>query len=236
MLRTIMRSLSVILPCFNEEQTIGSAVREVYGWMSARGISGEVIVVNDGSTDGSARVLETLASDHPSLMILHHAQNKGYGMTVRDGLDAARSDLIAFMDSDGQFRAESFDLLLPHLETHRFVSGYREHRADPPLRRLYGELLAYCARILFGIRVEDVNCALKVFERSLWTEIRPADNLDKFFNSAMFMNLRRRGIPWKMVEVPHYPRLSGAPRGASLSVILGMPRELGIIIRAGTQR
>lgn len=230
-----MRSLSVILPCYNEEQTIERVVREVFGWMDARGIPGEVIVVNDGSTDGSLATLRTLAAFFPRLAIVDHATNWGYGMAVRDGIDTARSELIAFMDSDGQFRVESFDLLLPHLAMHRFVSGYREHRADTLLRRIYGDILAYAARMLFGIRVPDVNCALKVFERSLWPDIRPADNLDKFFNTALFLNLQRHHIAWRMVEVPHYPRITGNPRGASLSVILGMPRELSILLSPKTR-
>ncbi len=221
-----MRSLSIVLPCYNEQAIIAETVRDVAGWMSSRNFLGEIIVVDDRSTDGSSSIIHKLSKEYPFLKLIQHEKNKGYGPTVKAGLDAAQSDLVAFMDSDGQFRVTDFDLLLPYIDTHRLVSGCREQRADPFLRRVLGKLLWSINRLLFGIQVTDVNCGLKVFERSLWRTIRPSAELDKFFNTALFINLRVHAVRWQMVPVPHFRRNSGIPNGANGTVILGMIREI----------
>src|SRR3989344_9303533 len=101
--------LSIILPCYNEEQNIAHSVRDTASWMDTRGMKGEIIVVDDGSKDASPALLETLAKEIPRLRVVRHEKNGGYGIAVRSGCDNARTEWIAFMDSDGQFHAEDLD-------------------------------------------------------------------------------------------------------------------------------
>ena len=84
-----------------------------------------------GSKDGTGRVLEELKKSHPRLRIVTHPENRGYGAAVRSGCDAARDGWIGFMDSDGQFKAEDFDKLIPFCEKNSFIVGRRRKRADP---------------------------------------------------------------------------------------------------------
>ena len=105
-------TLSLVLPCFNEEATIEQTVRSCVHWMTDKQITGEIIVVNDGSGDRSGEILVSLQSRFPLLRIITHAINQGYGIAVRSGCDAARMEWIAFMDSDGQFDIRDLEKLL----------------------------------------------------------------------------------------------------------------------------
>ncbi len=218
--------MSIVLPCYNEEQNITNTVNDVSSWMQGRSIGGEIIVVNDGSTDGTGRVLESLKASHPNLRVIDHHRNSGYGAAVRTGCDSATMEIIGFMDSDGQFHAEDFDALLPYLSQFSFVTGRRKHRADPFMRKMNAKLFGLLSFVVLGIWVRDINCALKVFTKETWKRVRPTHSTGALVNAEVFYNLKRQNIPWHQVDVSHYPRVHGTQTGANLSVILNMFREM----------
>ncbi len=219
-------SISLVLPCFNEEANIERTVRSVAAWFAQNGITGEIIVTDDGSRDRSPQILDDLKKEIPMLRIVRHERNQGYGVAVRSGLDAATMDVMGFMDSDGQFHVEDLGLLLPHLTSFEFVTGRRAHRADSFIRNTFGKVLGLMNWLMLDLWVRDVNCGLKVFKKSLWLRIRPTHGVEKLFNTEMFLRLNDARIPWKTVNVPHYPRTAGSPTGAKVSVILRMFKEL----------
>ncbi|MBI4129338.1 glycosyltransferase family 2 protein [Candidatus Peregrinibacteria bacterium] len=244
--------LSIVLPCFNEEGNIAQTVGAVHAWMRERKIGGEIIVVDDGSRDKTGVILEKMqngSSPQPSpdgrggqsipLRLITHLRNLGYGAAVRSGCDAATIDLIAFMDSDGQFDPKDFDRLWPHLRGgpsplpspsgrggYDVVVGRRRRRADPFLRKLNAKLFGILSWAMLGIWVRDMNCAMKVFRRSIWERARPVVTTGALFNAELFYNLKRAGIPWHQVDVSHYPRRAGRQTGANPKVILRVLREL----------
>ncbi|PIP65154.1 cell wall biosynthesis glycosyltransferase [Candidatus Peregrinibacteria bacterium CG22_combo_CG10-13_8_21_14_all_49_11] len=247
--------LSLVLPCFNEEANIEATVKSCLGWMREEGISGEVIVVNDGSTDGTATILQKIqekcnSASPPlregiegrgSIKIITHSQNLGYGAAVRSGCDtayeswpagrrpSAAADVkgwIAFMDSDGQFDVKDFGKLLACLPQNKIVIGRRRHRADPFMRKVNAKLFGLLSFLVLGIWVRDVNCAMKVFHRDAWKAGRPTVATGAIFNAEFFYRLKKAGYTWKQVDVNHYPRKFGKQTGASLKVIVKMVREL----------
>jgi glycosyltransferase involved in cell wall biosynthesis len=224
--------LSVVLPCYNEETNIAAAVKDVASWMSRDGVEGEIIVVNDGSKDNSLNVLEGLKSTYPTMRIVNRPKNGGYGVAVRDGCDSAVMEWIAFMDSDLQFHAEDLMTLINARQGYSFVTGRRAHRADSPLRNIFGKILGGMNWIMLGVWVRDVNCGMKMFTKELWPKIRPEHGIEKLFNTEMFIRMKKQGIPWQTVNVPHFPRLSGTPTGGSVKVIIRMFRELMDLRRA----
>lgn len=219
-------TLSVILPCYNEEQNIEHSVRDVAEWMKADGVEGEIIVVDDGSKDRSLQILGELARELPNLRVVKHEKNGGYGVAVRSGCDAATTEWISFMDSDGQFEAKDMRLLLAHTDKYAFITGRRGHRADGFVRNSFGKILGAMNVLVLGIWVRDVNCGMKLFRKDIWQTIRPTHGVEKLFNTEMFLRLKRNNIPWMTVNVPHYPRRAGTPTGGSGRVILRMFREL----------
>lgn len=218
--------LSLVLPCFNEERNIRAAVQGTSAWMRERAIDGQIIVVNDGSRDGTQKELQALATEIPELTVLTHTENRGYGAALLTGLDAATGEIMGFMDSDGQFDPKDFDRLLPLLSKVSFVTGRRRHRADPFVRTLNAKLFGVLSFLFLGIWVRDINCAMKLWHRAIWPKIRPTHSTGALFNAEMFQRLRRRSIAWLQVDVSHFPRRFGSQTGAKLSVILRMFREL----------
>lgn len=219
-------NLTIVLPCFNEEKNIGSVVSDVDKWMRSAKVDGTIIVVDDGSKDGTAAVLLGLQEKIQRLMIVTHERNRGYGAAVRSGCDAAQTEYIGYMDSDGQFKAEDFSLLLSHLKNVDFVTGRRRHRADPLMRKVNAKLFAFLNAVVLGIWVHDINCAMKVYTKEVWRKVRPAHATGALINAEIFYNLKKLGIPWHQVDVRHYPRVHGSQTGANLKVIFRMFREL----------
>ena len=219
-------SLSVVLPAYNEEANIETTVRELLAWMRQEGIDGEIIVTNDGSKDATGEILRRMAQEIPILKIVTHEVNKGYGSAVRSGLDRAAKEWIGYMDSDGQFKASDFGKLLPYLGEYRIVTGRRRKRADPFMRKINAKGFAFLNLVLLGIWVRDINCAMKIFHRSIWQKIRPEFSTGALINAEIFYRARRNSIRWKQVFVEHYPRRFGAQTGANLKVILTMFRDM----------
>ncbi|MDD5103299.1 MAG: glycosyltransferase family 2 protein [Candidatus Peribacteraceae bacterium] len=218
--------LSIVLPCYNEEQNIQGTIEDLRSWGSREGITMEIIMVDDGSTDGTWNTLQSLAERFPEIRLVRHEHNFGYGSAVRAGCDAATMDFVGFMDSDGQFHAEDWSRLLPFLQEYKFVTGRRLHRADPFIRKVNAKLFGILTFFVLGVWIRDINCAMKVWHRSLWPRIRPVHATGALINAEMFYRLHRLGIPWKQVPVHHYPRLKGVQTGAHLRVILRMFRDL----------
>lgn len=226
------RSLTVVLPCYNEEANIRSTIDDVLAWFDAAGVPGTVVVVDDGSRDTSRDIVRQLASADSRVRLVPHDVNQGYGAAVRTGCDAAQTDLIAFMDSDGQFHAEDIGALLERMHSVDVVTGIRVRRADPWRRKLNARLYGALVRFRLGVRVRDINCGLKMFTREAWKVGRPTIATGALINGEMFYRWRRAGIRWDEVPVPHYPRRAGQQTGAKLSVILRMFTELNQLKRA----
>ncbi|MDA1209249.1 MAG: glycosyltransferase family 2 protein [bacterium] len=218
--------LSIVLPCYNEEANITSVVADCDTWFASSDVDGEIVAVDDGSNDNTAQVLRSIQKHTPRLQIVTHEGNKGYGFAVRSGCDAAKEEYISFMDSDGQFKAKDFEQLLPCLAEYKFVTGKRRKRADPAMRKLNALLYGVLIRFVLGVKVHDINCAMKVFQRDIWQNIRPETGTGALFNGEVFLRLKKKGIEWKQVEVSHYPRTAGIQTGAKPGVILRMFREL----------
>jgi glycosyltransferase involved in cell wall biosynthesis len=221
--------LSITLPCYNEEGTVQSTIADITGWLDSEGIDGEIVAVDDGSSDRTGELLEALAEVEPRLRVLAHPRNLGYGAAVRSGLDASRGDWIAFMDSDGQFRAVDFGRLLAESRAADVVVGRRRERADAWHRKLNARCFQTVCRIVFGVRVNDIDCAMKLIRRELWSSIRPRLTTGALFNLELFARIRRHEIAWRQVDVRHYPRRLGSQTGASPAVILRAARELLVL-------
>ncbi|MEA1997297.1 MAG: glycosyltransferase family 2 protein [Gemmatimonadota bacterium] len=153
---------SIIVPAFNEAEAIG----EVVGDLKRLYPQYELIVVDDGSTDGTAARIDTAGCQ-----VIRHKTNRGYGGSWKTGARAARGELICFMDGDGQFYPEDMGRLLKTLKKNGadMVSGARGKGSYSPLIRMPGKfLLKRLAEFLAGEKIADLNCGLRVFKRSVF--------------------------------------------------------------------
>src|SRR3989442_13001811 len=129
-------SISGVLPAFNEESNLERAVSRLGQALAAFAGEFEIIVVDDGSRDGSAALLEGLRGRTPSLVVVRHDHNLGYGAALRSGFGRARFPWVFFMDADNQFDPSEIELLLDRRPEADIVIGYRSVRRDPLPPRL----------------------------------------------------------------------------------------------------
>jgi DNA-binding response OmpR family regulator len=163
-------SISVVLPAYNEEALIEGAVHRVAAVVSRLTVHHEIIVVDDGSRDRTGEILAALRAAEPELRlrIVAHETNLGYGAALGSGFDAAWKDLMFFTDGDEQFDVSELSRFLPEMtEGTDLVIGYREKRADPPIRLLNAWGWKQLVNGLFGYTARDVDCAFKLFQRTV---------------------------------------------------------------------
>jgi dolichol-phosphate mannosyltransferase len=200
--------ISLVLPAFNEAAVIGRAVAEAEAALAGRFAGYEVIVVDDGSTDGTAAEIQRLLPTAPHTRLLRHATNRGYGAALRTGFEAARFPLVAFTDADCQFDLTDLATLAPLAAEYDIVAGYRADRKDPWRRRILSRGYNLLTRTLVGTRVRDVDCALKVFRRTALAQLLP-ESRGFFVNTEMLTRTRLLGLTLIERPVAHRPRLGG---------------------------
>jgi glycosyltransferase involved in cell wall biosynthesis len=205
----MFKSLSIVLPAYNEEKNIEGSVEQAFSVLKTLPFEeSEVIVVNDGSTDGTKEVLRGLSARHPMLRVFDKERNEGYGAALRTGFSNARSELIFYTDSDLQFDMSDIKVLLPAIDNYDIVTGYRMDRKDPTLRLFLAWCYNQLVRLLFGLRVRDVDCAFKLYRRRIFDKINI--ETDRFFVDAEILaKARRHNFAITETGVRHFPRRAG---------------------------
>lgn len=219
------KSVSVILPLYNEEDNIEQLVSATLSFFAqGRGVF-EIILVNDGSTDGTGAIVERLSTNNKYAQSVNHSANKGYGAALISGFGVARYEIIVLMDADGQFDVSEVEKFLNLSKDFDIVAGYRIRRQDPRYRVMMGKLYAQLISFLFGISLKDVNCGFKAIKKSV------LDRLEIFSTGALIdaeilVKAKRIGCTIKEVGVNHFPRKRGRQTGANFSVIMKGIHEL----------
>ena len=218
--------LSVVFPVLNEAENIAAVIEDAAGYLEAKGIDYEIVVVDDGSDDGTAAVLSAMGRRCRVLKAVLHSKNGGYGAALRSGMAAARGRYVLLCDGDGQFRMNSLERLWPERKKADLVLGFRDPRRDPWLRRiagwLYGRLLVTAA---LRVDVRDVNCGFKLLSRRLVSATEFVST-GALISAEIAVRAEGMGARRSEVGVEHYPRLGGRPTGLRPRVVLTMIREL----------
>ncbi len=224
-------SLTMFFPAFNEEAIIAKTVGSATAVARTVADDYEVIVVDDGSRDGTAAAVERLTSADPRVRLVRHDRNRGYGAALRSGFAAAQKRLVFFSDADGQFDLGELPALLALAPSAPVVVGYRMKRNDPPHRLFIAKTYNLIIRAVFGLRVRDIDCAFKLFARDALAKVALESN-GAFISSELLIKLRRAGVRIVEVGVHHYPRTTGYSKGAGVAVILKTIRDI-IRLRLG---
>lgn len=217
-------SFSLVLPAHNEEENIRIVVDQALEVLPKYAGAFEIVVVNDGSRDGTRQILDELAAAHPEVRPIHHDVNRGYGGALVSGFNATSGDYVMFMDSDRQFDLNDLALLAPFIGSSDIVAGFRRERNDPLHRRVNAEVFNTVVRALYGVHMRDIDCAFKVFRGDLLRSITLTSS-GALINTEMQAKLRRKGATLQQVAVHHYPRVAGTATGANLRVIAHAMRE-----------
>lgn len=220
-----MPSISVVLPAYNEEENIPRTVGNVIDAMVGVCDEYEILVVNDGSRDRTAEVTRELEAKYPQVRLVNHEVNKGYGAALATGFAAASKDLVFMTDGDAQFDVREIRKLLPLLEKADLAIGYRAPRRDPFHRLVYAWGWNLLINLLFGYTARDVDCAFKLFRRSILDDFE-VESRGATFSTEFLVRARRTGHQVREVGVKHLPRLAGKPTGGRPDVVIRAFKEL----------
>ncbi len=206
---TAAGGLTIFFPAYNDAGTIPSMV--IGAVMTARELTDdfEVVVVDDGSRDGTGQVLEELARMCPALRIVTHPQNRGYGAALRTGFVSATKEFVFYTDGDAQYDPRELKDLWAHMTPDvDLVNGYKISRSDPLHRIVIGRLYHHAVKLLFGLRVRDVDCDFRLMRRSIFERVHLEKN-----SGVICLELMKKvhDAGCRIVEVPvhHFHRAYG---------------------------
>ena len=205
-----VKSLSVFFPAYNDAPSLPGLIAKTFAALCGNIDDYEVIVINDGSVDNTAEVLEDLRREYsPFLRVVTHEQNRGYGGALRSGFAAATKEFVFYTDGDGQYDVGELPRLLELVRPDiGLVNGFKLERQDPAHRIWIGNVYNFCARLLFGIRIRDIDCDYRLIRRTLLEQIHLTST-----SGTICVELVRKieisGCGVVEVGVHHYPRLHG---------------------------
>lgn len=202
--------VSIVMPVYNESGAIADVVEEMTRDVVARLPGAEMVLVDDGSTDGSGAILDGLADRHDHVRVLHAPANQGHGPSLRMAFEASSGEWLFQMDSDGQQRAVEFWDLWAVREQADLVVGVRRGRSEGRHR----DFVSFAARLAGwfagGGRLRDVNVPFKLISRSVWDDLR-ADVPGRPVAPSLLIAVGARVRGWRVaeVEISHLPRRAG---------------------------
>jgi len=197
--------LSIVLPVFNEALSLPILWGELVPVLEALSLAAEVIVVDDGSTDGSADVARRLRAADPRVRLIRLARNAGLSAAFAAGLRAARGRLVVTLDADLQSDPADIPALLAELDRWDAACGWRRARRDPWLKRVSSRIANAVRAAILGDRFHDSACSLRAMHR------RCVEALDPFDGFHRFIPVLLRQTGHRVIEVPvnHRPRRFG---------------------------
>ncbi|MBI2029033.1 glycosyltransferase family 2 protein [Candidatus Gottesmanbacteria bacterium] len=204
-----LKSLSIFFPCYNDDRTIESLVRRGYKAAKRSSWDFELIVVDDGSNPNTKTKLKILKKNYPSLIIITHKVNKGYGAALKSGFDISSKQWVFYTDGDGQYDPSELVKLIAKLkEDVDVVNGYKLSRKDNMLRIISGLIYNKILHTIYNLPISDIDCDFRLIRRELLKKI----NLKSSSGTIcleLVVKLKRQGARFLEVGVNHYPRLYG---------------------------
>lgn len=215
-----VKEFSIFFPFWNEDKNVARVVKKAIPIAKKVSEKWEIIIVDDGSSDKTLFIAKELAKKDSHLRIVTHTPNRGYGAALKEGLRAARYDLIAFTDGDGQFDFSQVDRFIDKIEKADLVIGFRKKRYDHPYRHILMNLLKIWDFVFFGFYFRDIDCGFKMFRKDALSKIMPLLSEGAMITTEILARAKRANLKIVEVEVSHYPRIYGNQSGGNMRVVL----------------
>jgi glycosyltransferase involved in cell wall biosynthesis len=218
-----INELSVFLPTFNEQESIGSVIANTTEAAEKNAEKWELIVVDDGSSDNTGKIVQEFALKDKRIKLLTHDKNSGYGAALKTGFYNARYEWIAFTDSDGQFDFGEIGSFIEKQQETRadLVIGFYKKRKVSFSKIVTSKIWEAVVFILFGLKVRDIDCAFKLVSKKVIETIPHLESeRGAFISSELLIKAKKKGFKFAEVAVTHYPRMKGMGTGRKLNVII----------------
>lgn len=206
--KTSIYQLTVVVPIYNEEDNIRALEERLSAFLPSARCTTCVLFVNDGSTDGSLRLIQEVCGRHADFFYLSLARNGGLSAALKAGIDAACSPYVGYMDADLQTAPEDLNLLLDHIGDYELVMGIRANRKDTPFKKLQSKIANGFRRMMTHDGVQDTGCPLKVMHTDYAKRIPFFTGMHRFLPALILLQEGRV----KQVPVRHFPRTAGVSK------------------------
>jgi len=216
--------LSLFFPFYNEEKKVEEAIRLAYQVLLTLDLEEyEVFAVDDGSKDETGAILDQLKSkDYPDLAVIHHFPNRGYGGALKSGFLNSHFEWVCFTDGDLQFDLNEIANFLERAQKGDcdLVVGRYLFRSVPLFRRVNTLFWGILVKLLFSIKVKDIDCGFKLIKKEVIEKVSPLESNGAFLSTELLVKAQKAGF--RIVEVPvhHYPDLAGGSTGANPKVVI----------------
>jgi glycosyltransferase involved in cell wall biosynthesis len=225
--RKVNASISAFFPAYNDGGTIASMVIATDMLLRRLASDYEIIVVNDGSSDHTADMLDELVGKYDHLRVIRHVKNRGYGGALRSGFAAASKELVFYTDGDAQYDPRELSLLLDALrEGVDVVNGYKIARNDPLHRLIIGRLYHWTVKTAFGLRLNDIDCDFRLIRRSVFDKVHVVSDSGVICVELM-KKIQDAGFVIEQVPVHHFHRAYGVSQFFNFRRIFKTLRDLG---------
>ncbi|MBF0331170.1 MAG: glycosyltransferase family 2 protein [Candidatus Omnitrophica bacterium] len=209
-----INSLTVVLPVFNEESVIEESVLALVRNLQAICTDYEIVVVDDGSTDATAQILERLVMRVAGLRLFHNATNRGLGGALQRGFAEAGKPLVFYTDADMPFQYSEILVAAQKMEASGadMVAGFRVNRElESPVRRACSMAYNGCVRLIYGVQLRDINCAFKLVRLNVLRKIELKAG-GSFIDAEMVVKASYCGFRIEEFGVEYHPRQEGDSR------------------------
>lgn len=200
--------LSLVIPAYNEQENVAALLDRVEGGLKQIGRSFEVLIVDDGSTDATPKLLAHAMATRPWLRVLHMVKNSGQSAAFDAGFKAARGEIIATIDADLQNDPEEIPRLLPMLDGHDMINGWRQKRQDTGMRRMQSRIANRIRNWISQETIQDSACSLKLYKRKCLQGIQLYTGMHRFMPTLV----KIRGYTVREEPVKHSPRHAGTAK------------------------
>jgi glycosyltransferase involved in cell wall biosynthesis len=197
--------ISVVVPVFNEEESLPLLVPSLVGVLNRLATSYELVFVDDGSSDRSCEILTGMISEYPFFRVIRFKENRGSSAALVAGVREARGRWIVTLDSDLQNDPADIPQFLGYLDRYDMAAGWRQKRKDPWLKRISSKIANAVRNRLSGEKINDSVCPLRAFKKECFKDIPKFNGMHRFLPTLMKME------GYRVIEVPvsHHPRRFG---------------------------
>lgn len=201
-------NLTIIVPVYNEEDNIANLSKRLADYLPKASVPACVLMVDDGSRDGSLRLIRRECGARKDFFYLSFEENRGLSAAIKAGIDHTESEYVGYIDADLQTDPDDFNLLLEHAADHELVTGIRADRKDSGFKKLQSKIANSFRRMMTGDGVQDTGCPLKVMRTANAKKIPFFTGLHRFLPAMILM----QGGRIEQVPVRHYPRTAGVSK------------------------
>jgi dolichol-phosphate mannosyltransferase len=200
--------ISVVVPVYNEEESLPILISQIAQILESLKKSYEMIFVDDGSTDGSRKILKEMVSQYPQIHILGFRKNCGETAALAAGLKEAKGDIVITIDGDLQNDPKDIPRLLGYLIDYDMVTGWREKREDPWLKRITSKIANKIRNWLSGETIQDSGCTYRAYKRECLQNLKLYKGMHRFMPTLVKME------GFRVIEIPiaHHPRKFGVSK------------------------